>query len=64
MADIKPVITIESDFDPMKGDKVDFSRKTTDADGNQEITKCSVYLVDSDSSQEAFLLLLSQFKHA
>ena len=61
---IEPIVKIKTDFDPSEAETVSFSKKKTNPDGSVESTKCTITIVNSESSEEAFLYLLSQFKHA
>ena len=61
---IEPIVKIKTDFDPSEAETVSFSKKKTNPDGSVESTKCTITIVNFESSEEAFLYLLSQFKHA
>ena len=59
-----PVVTIKSKFKADELDYVSHSRKETNANGVEKSKKVKVPILNSESSDEEFLYMLAQFKHA
>jgi hypothetical protein len=61
--EIEPIVSLKSKFDPTELETIEHARKVT-VEGVEQSTKVKVPLLTSESGDEAFLYLLTQFKHA